>query len=226
MPSGNQWLVPVRSPTEGLIYKPYTRLCPPTVGFMAPVYGNCGPPVYGNCGPISLNAASGTTYGVLAPNQQGLGCFSGPALGQNYFQQCATSIITANSSHLEVEQMPQFFRDQSTKHASARDLNFSLPCQSSCNVSSQQSGVISDCGGNLHASKESDLQGSTASSPEWLQGEGLSLFPMTPIVKVSNSQSNEQQTQVIKVVPHYPKSASDSVAWIFQSIQEERKKRQ
>ncbi|KAL2493177.1 Protein EARLY FLOWERING 3 [Abeliophyllum distichum] len=220
-PSGNQWLVPVRSPTEGLIYKPYTGLCPPTVGFMAPVYGNCGP--------ISLNAASGTAYGVLAPNQQGLGCFSGPALSQNYFQQCAMPLITANSSNLEVEQLPPFFRDQLTgpdKHPSACDLNFSLPYQSSCNVSSQQSGVISDCGGNLHASKESDMQGSTASSPEWLQGEGLSLFPTTPTLKVSNSQSNEQQTQVIKVVPHNPKSASDSVARIFQSIQEERKKHQ
>lgn len=219
-PSGNQWLVPVRSPTEGLIYKPYTGLCPPTVGFMAPVYANCWP--------ISLNAVGGTAYGVPAPNQQGLECFSGPTLGQNYFQQCDMPIIASNGSNLEVEQMPQFFLDQSTgpkKHASARDLKFSLPCQSSCNVSSQQSGIISDSGGNLHASKESDLQGSTASSPEWLQG-GLSLFPTTPILKVSKAQCNEQQTQVIKVAPHKPKLASESAARIFQYIQEERKKHQ
>ncbi|KAI3759735.1 hypothetical protein L6452_07765 [Arctium lappa] len=38
-PPGNQWLVPVRSPSEGLVYKPYTGPCPPPLGLMAPIYG-------------------------------------------------------------------------------------------------------------------------------------------------------------------------------------------
>lgn len=38
-PPGNQWLVPIISPTEGLIYKPFTGPTPPTSGFGVPVYG-------------------------------------------------------------------------------------------------------------------------------------------------------------------------------------------
>lgn len=43
-PPGNQWLVPVRSPSEGLVYKPYTGHTPPPVGLMTPVYGMTLPP--------------------------------------------------------------------------------------------------------------------------------------------------------------------------------------
>lgn len=39
-PGHHQWLIPVMSPSEGLVYKPY-----PAPGFMSPVYGGgCGPP--------------------------------------------------------------------------------------------------------------------------------------------------------------------------------------
>ncbi|KAK1575525.1 hypothetical protein Q3G72_006207 [Acer saccharum] len=59
-PPGNQWLVSVMSPSEGLVYKPYTGPCPPTAGFVAPFYGSCGP--------VSLTPAGGdflsTVYGV------------------------------------------------------------------------------------------------------------------------------------------------------------------
>ncbi|KAK9280951.1 hypothetical protein L1049_003842 [Liquidambar formosana] len=50
-PPGNQWLVPVMSPSEGLVYKPYSGPCPPAAGFMAPVYGSYGP--------VSLTPGSG-----------------------------------------------------------------------------------------------------------------------------------------------------------------------
>ncbi|KAL5185200.1 ELF3-like protein 2 [Glycine soja] len=36
-PPGNQWLVPVMSPFEGLVYKPIIWPCPPNAGFMAPI---------------------------------------------------------------------------------------------------------------------------------------------------------------------------------------------
>ncbi|KAK1576792.1 hypothetical protein Q3G72_016537 [Acer saccharum] len=59
---GNQWLISVMSPSEGLVYKPYTGPCPPTAGFVAPFYGSCGP--------VSLTPAGGdflsTAYGVPA----------------------------------------------------------------------------------------------------------------------------------------------------------------
>ncbi|CAG7889636.1 ELF3-like protein 2 isoform X1 [Brassica rapa] len=39
-PQGNQWLVPVMSPSEGLVYKPYAGPCPPPPSaFMVPIYG-------------------------------------------------------------------------------------------------------------------------------------------------------------------------------------------
>ena len=38
-PPGNQWLVPVMSPSEGLVYKPYAGPCPPTSCLMLPFYG-------------------------------------------------------------------------------------------------------------------------------------------------------------------------------------------
>lgn len=61
-PPGNQWLIPVRSPSEGLIYKPCPGPCFPTVGFMPPAYS------------------------VAAPNEHGTGgCYNGE-MGQSYFQ--------------------------------------------------------------------------------------------------------------------------------------------
>lgn len=39
-PPGNQWLVPVWSTSEGLVYKPYAGPCPPpSTALMVPVYG-------------------------------------------------------------------------------------------------------------------------------------------------------------------------------------------
>jgi EARLY FLOWERING 3 protein len=48
---------------------------------------------------------------------------------------------------------------------------------------------------------------------------------MEPTLQASypNAQTNEQQARVIKVVPHNRRSATESAARIFQSIQEERK---
>ncbi|GKA60209.1 heading date 3B-like protein isoform X1 [Tanacetum coccineum] len=59
-PPGNQWLVPVRSPSEGLVYKPYTGPTPPPVGLMAPVYGMTIPPSNGDflTSPYNMNPTS------------------------------------------------------------------------------------------------------------------------------------------------------------------------
>ncbi|KAI3463289.1 hypothetical protein Pfo_019952 [Paulownia fortunei] len=218
-PPGNQWLVPVRSPSEGLIYKPYTGPCFPTVGFMAPVYGNCGP--------ISLSTLRGTAYGVPAPNEHESGRFYGTELDRSYFQPYAMPLINASGSNLQVEQISSAGVQvaELDKNSSTGNANFSIPCESLGKVSSQQSAVVSDYSGDLHRPKRSDRQGCSASSPaERLEGEALSLFPTTPSRQVLKDQSNDQRVQVIKVVPHNRKSAPASAARIFQSIQEERKK--
>ncbi|KAK2654527.1 hypothetical protein Ddye_014383 [Dipteronia dyeriana] len=224
-PPGNQWLVSMMSPSEGLVYKPYTGPCPPTAGFMAPFYGSCGP--------VSLTPAGGgflsTAYGVPASHQEGIGILPGnPPLGQTYFPPYGMPVMNPSISSSAVEQTIPFPGTQTKDiHLSVGDINFIMPYQSSCDMSSQMSRAISCCFGKFQASKESEVQGSTASSPaaERAKGDALPLFPMEPIVQASdqNAQMNEQQSRVIKVVPHNPRSATESAARIFQSIQEGRK---
>ncbi|XP_073127244.1 ELF3-like protein 2 [Henckelia pumila] len=191
-PPGNQWLVPVRSPSEGLIYKPYAGLCPPSVGFMASVYGNYTP--------LSLSTVCGTAYGVPALTHQSNGRFSGVPLRQSYFQQYTMPVPSTGGSNVEIKQAIPLHEPQKNSYGS-----------------SQQSGVFSDVGEKLHGS-----EGSRTSSPaEQLEVDVLPLFPTTPSTKDS---SNEPRIQAIKVVPHNPKSAPESAARIFRSIQEERKR--
>ncbi|KAA8542466.1 hypothetical protein F0562_023398 [Nyssa sinensis] len=215
---GSQWLVPVLSPFEGLVYKPCTGPSPPTAGFMEPVYSSCGPmrstPA---CGDF-LNIA----YGIPAAPHQGIRTLPGtPSLSQTYFPPVPSSVVEQVSSYARAQSNSQ------DNQLSMGDINFSMPYQSLCNMSSQKSGVISCCERNLLSSKGSELQGSAASSPERVQGDPLPLFSTAPTVQLSDqpawSHSTEQRTPVIKVVPHSPRSACKSAAQIFQSIQDERK---
>lgn len=223
-PPGNQWLVSVMSPSEGLVYKPYTGPCPPTAGFVAPFYGSYGP--------MSLTPASGdflnTAYSIPASHHQGLGFLLGSTpLGQTYFPPYGMPVMNPSVSGSAVEQMSPFPGARSKDDRfSMMDINFMIPHQNSRNMSSQMSRAISRCFGKFQASKESEVQGSTASSPSArATGDALPLFPMEPIVQASdiNAQTSEQQTRVIKVVPHNRRLATESAARIFQSIQEERK---
>ncbi|XVF74463.1 hypothetical protein PTKIN_Ptkin13bG0112300 [Pterospermum kingtungense] len=223
-PPGNQWLVPVMSPSEGLVYKPYAGPCPPAGGFLTPVYGSCGPVNLAVGGGDFLN----TAYGVPASQQQGTGILPGnPPIGQTYFPHYAMPVRNPSVSSSAVEQMSPFTRVQSKgNQLSTSDVNFAIAQQSSCNMSSQMSRAISYCVGKLPASKESKIQGSTASSPsEWAKGDELPLFPTEPTTLASNhnAQTSGQQTRVIKVVPHSRRLATESAAKIFRSIQEERK---
>lgn len=224
-PPGNQWLVSVMSPSEGLVYKPYTGPCPPTTGFVAPFYGSCGPVSLNPTGADFLNGA----YGVLASHQEGIGILpSTPPLGQTGFPPYVMPVMNQSISGTAVEQMIPFPPEGQSKHnhLSMVDINFMITHQSSRNMSSQVSRVISNCLEKFQASKESEVQASTASSPsERAMGDALPLFPMVPIVQASdqNDQTGEQQARVIKVVPCNPRLATESAARIFRSIQEERK---
>ncbi|KAH9616363.1 hypothetical protein KSS87_006968 [Heliosperma pusillum] len=91
-PSSPQWLVPVMSPSEGLVYKPF-----PAPGFTGPFYGGCGPvgpnPVVGN-------------YGMPPPQyQQATGMPPGIHFGgQSYFQPYGMSMISPSMSGSTVVQ--------------------------------------------------------------------------------------------------------------------------
>ncbi|XP_042034623.1 protein EARLY FLOWERING 3-like isoform X2 [Salvia splendens] len=191
VPTGNQWLVPVRSPSEGLIYKPYPGPCFPAVRFMAPVYGNCPP--------VSLASLGGGTYGgIPPPNEEGNEGFCRTEPGHGYLQP-----------------YPMPLAGDIDKSLSS---NLFVPPPIPCKVSSQ-SVAVSECGGNLHRSNGSEMQGGTETSdPKRLEGDVLPLFPTTPSLP-----RNEQKVQAIRVVPHNRTSASASAARIFKSIQEERR---
>lgn len=239
-PPGHQWLVPVMSPSEGLIYKPY-----PGPGFMGTACGGCGPlgstPMTGNF----MNPA----YGFPAPHpahhhhhhHQGIGVLPGaPPVGHGYFPPYGMPVMNPAVSSSAVEQMNQVPGPGSHSQPgqlSGGGANFNMQHQSSCNLPSQTSGSISQVM-KFPASKDSGLQGSTASSPvdrapgvvrtgHTAEGrDALPLFPTTPVVPEEASQphdNTDQPTRVIKVVPHNPRSATESAARIFQSIQQERK---
>ena len=227
---GNQWLVPVMSPSEGLIYKPYAGQCSPTPRLMSPFYGNYRP--------VNLTVMGGdffnTTYGIPISLQQGIEIVpSNPFLGQTYFPPYGKPLVNPSTSGSAVEQMNLSVGDQSSRpnnHVSVGDINAtvqSVHYQSLGNMPSQKSGGILGCFGKFQASKSSELQVSTASTPsKRAQADALPLFPVAPKIQESDQldqiHGNEKQTRAIKVVPHKHKSASESAAWIFRSIQEER----
>lgn len=233
-PPGNQWLVPIMSPSEGLVYKPYMGPCPPHIGFMTPVYGGCGP--------LSLPPAS--AYGVPASHQQpGAGVIPGaPMVAQNYFPAAyglpVMNPMVSNSAVEQVKPSAEARPQQQAKQVSTREVNFNMHPRSSCNMSNQKSEAFSCCVEKLQTSIDSEVQGSTASSPcEKAQEAGnvvegrqerdaLPLFPVGPAMEGSDPtphiHSGDQHTRVIKVVPHNPRSATESAARIFRSIQKER----
>ncbi|XVE70965.1 hypothetical protein DITRI_Ditri10aG0112000 [Diplodiscus trichospermus] len=227
---GHQWLVPVMSPSEGLIYKPY-----PGPGFMGSVCGGCGP--FGQT-PMTANFMT-SAYGVPSPSHQGIGVLPGaPPVGHSYFPPHGMPIMNPAVSGSAVEQMNQFAAPGSHAHSgqlSGGGANFNVQRQSSCNLPSDKNGAVSHVL-KFQASKDPKLQGSTASSRgERVERDGatsapegnnaLSLFPTAPTIPEGASQPSDtdQRTRVIRVVPRNARSATESVARIFQSIQKERK---
>nr|XP_043616407.1 protein EARLY FLOWERING 3-like [Erigeron canadensis] len=203
-PPGNQWLVPVRSPSEGLVYKPYTGPSPPPVAFMTPVYGmsltlpsvNSEFLTTTTCSPYNNNIPPSNYY------QQGINLLpSSTPLFTSYGFPTISSSKNYSCSPMIIE----------------NDVNYSKTTTTCNNLLTGQD------------NKESDLQGSSGSnySCERVKDE-LPLFPTTPMLHETNhciAQKGQvdERIKVIKVVPHNPKLASESAARIFQFIQEERK---
>ncbi|CAA3011002.1 EARLY FLOWERING 3 [Olea europaea subsp. europaea] len=207
---GHQWLIPVMSPSEGLVYKPY-----PGPGFVGPA---CGPP---GLAPWMSNFST-PGYGVPASNHQyhQVPSFP-PAWPQGYFPTYGMPFANPAFSGSSVEQ---------TNH-------FNVQHQNTCNVLRQTKEAVPNVI-KPHVAKNNELQTSTASSPTerpQCSREGyavvgtnaLQLLPTSPAVNVPDcsiqSAEPECPARVIKVVPRNARSATESAARIFQSIQEERK---
>ncbi|CAA7402885.1 unnamed protein product [Spirodela intermedia] len=201
-PASNQWLVPVMSPSEGLIYKPCTSPYPPPAALMNTVYSGSTP--------LSLAPVAGKlmspAYGVPVPHQQlSIGVLPGSAAIAPTLLPVPFGLPVHGA---EVEQLKPIAGPLLKQHS-----------WSSCGVSNPKSGPFSELDRSVQKSKGSILQGSTGSSPSdtRLQGQRAAVTPL-PMV----SEGSGQHTQVIKVVPHNPKSTTESAARIFQRIQRER----
>ncbi|KAB2072561.1 hypothetical protein ES319_A07G024900v1 [Gossypium barbadense] len=225
---GHQWLVPVMSPSEGLIYKPY-----PGPGFMGSACGGCGP--FGQ-NPMTGNFMT-SAYGAQAPPHQGLGVLPGtPLVGHSYFPPRGMPVMNPAFSGSSMEQMNQFAGAGS--HAQSGQLsgngaNFNIQQQSSSNLPSEKNVAIPPVV-KFQASKDTEQRRCTASSPgeraekdgtcNTAEGKNTPLILIAPAYPQGASKPNEtdQRTRVIRVVPHNPRSATESAARIFQSIQKER----
>lgn len=220
---GPQWLVPVMSPSEGLVYKPYTA-----PGFMGPGCGGCGP-----FGPIPLSGNFMTSaYAVPSSHyHQGIEVSPGaPPVGNACFPPYGmpgmNPAISGSAGSGSCGQTAQF---------PGGILSSNMPHQSSCNERTQKSEALLQ-GMKLQASKNTSVQGSTGSSPSGrVQGvgtvqaaDGRAALPPFPVTTpcpegAPQHQETDQLSKVIKVVPHNGISATESAARIFQSIQEGRK---
>ncbi|KAL3844221.1 hypothetical protein ACJIZ3_001624 [Penstemon smallii] len=209
-PNGHQWLIPVMSPSEGLVYKP----CAP---YPTPGYGTA----YGSPGsnPMPGNFLL-PGYGQHPQQYHQLPTYP-PAGPHGYYPPYGMPFMNAAAySGSSVEQMnpPAQF--------SAGEANVSMHNKNLFTKPTHKKVQVPD------AADDVEVQGSTASSPsEILVGGGTgNVLPLFPMSSTINSTENDPRpsepegpTRVIKVVPHNARSATESAARIFQFIQEERK---
>ncbi|KAK4730068.1 hypothetical protein R3W88_023056 [Solanum pinnatisectum] len=225
-PPGHQWLIPVMSPSEGLVYKPF-----PGPGFTSPICGG---------GPAGSTPTMGNffapTYGVPAPNPhyQGMGVPFAPPTGHGYFRQYGMPVMNPPISSPTTEESNQFTLPGLQPQLSGVVDNFNIQHQDSSNVLNEKKNENIPDVVRFQTTKDNEVQASTASSPVERTRETatggrnmLSLFPTSPVTDNRDGSPQacvpDNPARVIKVVPHNARSATESVARIFQSIQQERK---
>lgn len=161
-PGQQQWLIPMMSPAEGLVYKPY-----PGPGF-SPT-GFCGP--YGSS-PVMMGNFMNPAYGV--PAHQGMGFVPGiPHANHGYFPAYGMSVTNvgvsgAGSSSIsavgQVNHPTEPSTGIQTGHVLRHESNHPQP-QSSCNNNIVSVPTTAPTASRLQPSKFSDLQRRTGSSP-------------------------------------------------------------
>lgn len=223
---GHQWLVPVMSPSEGLVYKPYTA---PAI--MGPGCGGYGP--FGSI-PLTGNFMT-SAYGVPTSHyHQGIGFLPGASpVGNACFPPYGMPGMNPAISGSVVEQTNYFAGSGScgqTAQYPGGILSSNMQHQSSSTELTQKSEAVLQ-GMKLQASKNTSVVKSpsdrvqrvgTAQSADG--SAALPPFPVTPSPeRAPQLQETDQLSKVIKVVPHNGRSATESAARIFQSIQEGRK---
>ncbi|XP_073314541.1 ELF3-like protein 2 [Primulina huaijiensis] len=208
-PHGHQWLIPLMSPSEGLVYKPH-----PGNSFVFSVYGGYNVPPESN---PATGSFSTSTFGI--PLQHST--FPSP-VPQGYFPPYCMPIMTKAFSGSSVEQtnVPSIANQRST-----RETNSSIQ-HDATNMDATKD-IEVQCISSIVPSES--LQGSGDMKSRHVLP--LFLLSPTPTIDASpNSSPHHPQPErppaarVIKVVPLHSESASESAARIFRSIQEERRR--
>ncbi|XP_013636806.1 PREDICTED: protein EARLY FLOWERING 3 isoform X2 [Brassica oleracea var. oleracea] len=215
-PSGGnqQWLIPVMSPSEGLIYKPH------------PGPGHTGSPVCGGY------------YGHFMPALMIMGSFMDggpppfhPGVGNGYFPPYGM-MNPYGSGHQQQqqpnEQMNQFVHPVNTQQQSSVNeaISQQQPTQSypRARKSRQRSTGISPSGisgtNSFRPLSVVDDDDDDNNEPEQMM---TTTTTTTRTTVTQTTRDGGGVTRVIKVVPHNAKLASENAARIFRSIQEERK---
>ncbi|KAK4792600.1 hypothetical protein SAY86_023035 [Trapa natans] len=234
-PGQQQLLIPVMSPTEGLVYKPFPGLPFSGTGFpwsycYSPIMmSNFGSPAYGHPAIQGVSFIPGIphaghsyfpTYGMpvmtVGDSSQGSGFTSanehvkGPAELQNLqLQSTSTGNNSAVPEPAPTPARPQVLKVSnihgSTGSSTANDRTD--PAQTDHQSCTQQS-----------------QDGKDAKNLEnvWSM-DGRNELPLFPVAPTTTADADFRSTQIIRAVPHNAKTASASAAWIFMSIQEERR---
>ncbi|KAK7294291.1 hypothetical protein RJT34_17178 [Clitoria ternatea] len=210
-PPRNQWLVPIMSPYDGLVYKPIEGPSHPNAGFMTPMYDHCGT--------MNLNLGTRDVFDaatIALGSHQKFGIHSDSSLPQFLLPP-----FMHPSSTIE-----QIRPSKALENHHSCDVNYAMFYQSSSNTSNQASQLMSSNISTYHSLLDQEAEKSTtSSSSKRIKGDVLPLFPVTPTFFPSTDENTQvkQQPPVIKAMPHTPKSATESAAQIFKSIQEENK---
>ncbi|KAK4755922.1 hypothetical protein SAY87_009679 [Trapa incisa] len=249
LPGQQQWLVPVMSPTEGLVYKPYPVLGFSSASFFGPygsspaMMGNFMNPAYG----VPAHQGTGFVPGIPHPSP---GCF--PPYGMSVMCVGASDV---GSGSISAGEQVKNWTEPSNGQVLRQGSNHPQP-QSSSNNNIVPVHRTAPTVSSLQTSKVSYVKGSTWSSPandkveltetgssqnpskaDQLQGKETCSFSErdgdlanvrrgnrkdgVPLFPTSTADS-ERSTQVIRAVPHNARLAPASAARIFKSIQEER----
>ncbi|KAF8047731.1 hypothetical protein N665_2849s0002 [Sinapis alba] len=209
-PSGGnqqQWLIPVMSPSEGLIYKPH-----PGPGHTGPVCGG----YYGHFMPAPMVMGNFMGGGPPPPFHPGMGF---PPHGNGYFPPYGVmpTMMNPYQQHQPSEQMNIQQQQSSVNEeaASQQQPTKSYPRAKKSRQGSSHEGISGKNSFRPYDDKEINNN-----APE---EEMMTTTTTTTTTVTQTTRDGAGVTRVIKVVPHNANLASENAARIFRSIQEERK---
>ncbi|KAI3741280.1 hypothetical protein L1987_58951 [Smallanthus sonchifolius] len=130
-PPGNQWLVPIRSPSEGLIYKPLAGLSPPPVSLMPSVYGMSLTPSNADFLTGGYNIPTSYQQGIgLYPNTSLLTSYGFPAIGRQICSPAIDDSVNYSKNACNIESDLQGSSEDERKKGDALPLFPTTPMKS------------------------------------------------------------------------------------------------